>query len=1051
MKKKLLIIILILSCCCVSKNAKAQYVTIPDANFVAYLNSNFPSCMNGNQLDTICSASWWYNDMNCNNYGIQNLEGVQYFKSLNNLFCDGNLLAYGIPELPPNLQIINCEFCIWLSSLPALPSTLQYLNCNGTSLVFLPSLPTGLLELSCRSNHLNALPSLPSSLKYLNCSYNLLTALPALPVGLDSLICTHNQLAFLPLIPNGLSSLDFGFNNLINFPILPQSCKKVSAYNNLLTSISSLPDTLIDLNLQNNPNLNCLPELKKITNLNFTGTNISCIPNLGNVTNSNPPLNSLPFCGPLNQNGCDFFWNMSGSVFNDSVANCTVDIGEKKFENIKINLLKNGSLVQQTYTNAFGEFIFKTDTGNYTCAIDTSNLSLAVTCPANGFYNAVITTNTIDTSLNFGLQCAQGFDVGVKAIVNDSGVFRLGHTASVTFKMGDMSSQFGLHCASGISGAITIIATGGFGNITAAAGALIPVINGDTLFYAINDFGNIDFNNDFRILVHIPILVSGNAVCFSVQVSPTTNDLLPLNNNLQHCFYHVNSFDPNLKEAYPKDKIISTMNDITYIIRFQNTGNAPAENIFITDTLDSNLDAGSFEMLAFSHQPIVSLVGNVLKFKFPDINLPDSTNNEPNSHGFFQFKIKLKDSLALGTVLKNNADIFFDYNTPVKTNTVLDTIVDCGQTVEVISNDTSLCAGEVFTAIPTSSFYYTYSWYVDSFFMSSNQNIAIPNLSTGNHEIKLVASNAYCNTEVFSNVVIHSLPLVDLGNDSVTCNLPVILNSGVNNASYLWSNGKSTKKITVKNTGTFSVIVTDVNGCSNTDTINVTVHALPSINIGIDTSTCSVPVPLDAGSGNVSYQWSNGATTQTIIANVSANYSVVVVDSNGCSNADTINVVINPLPAKPVISQSISLLTSSSNAGNQWLLNDSIINGATNNSYTVTLTGWYAVQVTDSNGCSNKSDSIYMDLTGANDVSNAMSELSIVPNPATTSFEILGKKFQVNDIVTINDVIGKVVYQTKISQPTSSFKVETIDYPNGIYCVNIKTTNGIYTLKLVKQ
>jgi hypothetical protein len=113
---------------------------------------------------------------------------------------------------------------------------------------------------------------------------------------------------------------------------------------------------------------------------------------------------------------------------------------------------------------------------------------------------------------------------------------------------------------------------------------------------------------------------------------------------------------------------------LTYTIRFQNTGNAEAIHIYITDTLDSDVDASTFQLLAYSHQPMVQLKENAVRFNFPNINLPDSNTNEPASHGYVQYKVKLKPNLPIGTVINNTAYIYFDFNAPVITNTTTNTI-----------------------------------------------------------------------------------------------------------------------------------------------------------------------------------------------------------------------------------------------------------------------------------------------------------------------------------------------------------------------------------------
>jgi hypothetical protein len=90
------------------------------------------------------------------------------------------------------------------------------------------------------------------------------------------------------------------------------------------------------------------------------------------------------------------------------------------------------------------------------------------------------------------------------------------------------------------------------------------------------------------------------------------------------------------------------------------------------------LDKSTFTLLSYSHEPFVQLYNDgLLKFNFPNIHLPDSNTNEPGSHGYVQFKIRAKDSLAIGSTIDNTANIFFDFNAPVITNTVSNTVINC--------------------------------------------------------------------------------------------------------------------------------------------------------------------------------------------------------------------------------------------------------------------------------------------------------------------------------------------------------------------------------------
>lgn len=134
------------------------------------------------------------------------------------------------------------------------------------------------------------------------------------------------------------------------------------------------------------------------------------------------------------------------------------------------------------------------------------------------------------------------------------------------------------------------------------------------------------------------------------------------------------SYDPNNKlvaiNSIQENGDFTNKNDkLHFVINFQNTGNFTAKDIFILDKLDPKLDLTTFEIGNSSHPMTVSLDDNrQVKFDFKNILLPDSFANEPASHGWVSYVIKPLQSLAENDVIKNYADIYFDYNAPVMTN-----------------------------------------------------------------------------------------------------------------------------------------------------------------------------------------------------------------------------------------------------------------------------------------------------------------------------------------------------------------------------------------------
>lgn len=140
------------------------------------------------------------------------------------------------------------------------------------------------------------------------------------------------------------------------------------------------------------------------------------------------------------------------------------------------------------------------------------------------------------------------------------------------------------------------------------------------------------------------------------------------------CVENTGSFDPNDKQGFPKGygdaHYIRPGTPLEYMIRFQNTGNDTAFTVRVVDTLSAWLDPTTLRPGAASHPFTWSLSGaGVLTYTFDQILLPDSNINEVASHGFLKFTIHPKADAPLETLIENTADIYFDFNAPVVTNT----------------------------------------------------------------------------------------------------------------------------------------------------------------------------------------------------------------------------------------------------------------------------------------------------------------------------------------------------------------------------------------------
>ncbi|MDX9931363.1 MAG: gliding motility-associated C-terminal domain-containing protein [Bacteroidales bacterium] len=139
------------------------------------------------------------------------------------------------------------------------------------------------------------------------------------------------------------------------------------------------------------------------------------------------------------------------------------------------------------------------------------------------------------------------------------------------------------------------------------------------------------------------------------------------------------------------------------------------------------------------------------------------------------------------------------------------------------------------------------------------------------------------------------IPVIDLGNDTTICsNSSITLDAGSGFTSYAWNTGSTSQTISVNTGSSYSVTVTD-GTCTASDIINITVVAVPLVDLGADTTICQgESLVLDAGTSGNGYLWSNMAVSQTITVSTSALYSVTVTNGGICPATDQILVSVLP-------------------------------------------------------------------------------------------------------------------------------------------------------------
>ncbi len=361
--------------------------------------------------------------------------------------------------------------------------------------------------------------------------------------------------------------------------------------------------------------------------------------------------------GNVANNGNLNFAYITGKVFNDANNNGTLDAGETGLPNHIIHLLPSNYYVSSDAI------------GNYAFYFSDSTITYSLNCSGQTYWNQSTAATLMVNPLS---QSTYGNDFGFHMIPN---VHEVAVTCPNWGARPGQQEPMPIHYQN--NGTVTESDTISFvmdALYSFVSSVPAPVsVSGQTIKWVYSNLGIGQSGYINLQLMPDTTAILGNYLNSTLTINPVA-DTVPANNVIALHQLISNAWDPNEKSVSPAG-MIPNNTELKYTIHFQNTGNAPAANISVKDTLDTNVDPMTFVITGSSHPYNFVMNGNgVAIFNFYNIQLPDSSADFAGSNGWISYSITTKPALPELTVINNRASIYFDYNQPVLTNTTADTI-----------------------------------------------------------------------------------------------------------------------------------------------------------------------------------------------------------------------------------------------------------------------------------------------------------------------------------------------------------------------------------------
>ncbi|MGB0402978.1 MAG: FG-GAP-like repeat-containing protein [Salibacteraceae bacterium] len=356
-----------------------------------------------------------------------------------------------------------------------------------------------------------------------------------------------------------------------------------------------------------------------------------------------------------------------GNIYNDANEDCIQGADEQGIPGL---LVKVSPGERFTTTDENGNYQFYLEAGTYTIS-HAAEGNWSSTCNSNGISKTIVTGQTY---------CGNNF--GIKSSCTDADLsVTLGTTAlrrgfqneySVVYKNLGVFDAYDVELSITLDNEIIPISSSipwnnsvDYGSISTYTWILDTVGALSTTHLTLVD--SVDLN-----------AINGTLLTVSALITDYSNDCDTNDNRFTDVNPIVGAIDPNDITVYPigegNEGYIEKSQNLTYKIRFQNVGTYFAQNVIITNELPNGIDLNTLSNITSSHEFKMELKGNQVMFTFENIMLPDSGRDEKASNGFISFNVIPIADVSSGELIPNQAEIVFDYEAPLATNKVLNTI-----------------------------------------------------------------------------------------------------------------------------------------------------------------------------------------------------------------------------------------------------------------------------------------------------------------------------------------------------------------------------------------